>query len=242
MYIYISSSWKNRLQVRELAKMLRSFGHEVYDFTDPSCRSTPEIPPEKFPEPFDPEVNVYQSYLDRPEWRAAVEENRIHIERAELIVLLLPAGIDATADWALGLNHAKSIVIGHPKAGERSPVHLWADWMFESIDDALSHIYYTFLEDTEQVGWILRNSTSDHSYKLYIPELSDDQLSYCLIKEKRSSGRKMLLSEAKRRKIVCRVCGCSEFNPCEGGCCWSEPGLCSRCAEALCKGDGGELT
>ena len=29
----------------------------------------------------------------------------------------------------------------------------------------------------------------------------------------------------------CRVCGCSEFDACEGGCYWVEPGLCSRCAD-----------
>lgn len=28
---------------------------------------------------------------------------------------------------------------------------------------------------------------------------------------------------------VCRVCGCSEFNACEGGCCWVEEDLCSAC-------------
>lgn len=28
---------------------------------------------------------------------------------------------------------------------------------------------------------------------------------------------------------VCRVCGCSEANACEGGCCWVEEDLCSAC-------------
>lgn len=28
----------------------------------------------------------------------------------------------------------------------------------------------------------------------------------------------------------CRVCGCSEFNACPGGCTWATPDLCSRCA------------
>lgn len=27
----------------------------------------------------------------------------------------------------------------------------------------------------------------------------------------------------------CRVCGCSEFNACPGGCIWATPDLCSRC-------------
>ena len=29
---------------------------------------------------------------------------------------------------------------------------------------------------------------------------------------------------------VCRICGCSWFNPCPGGCSWVEPNLCSTCA------------
>lgn len=31
---------------------------------------------------------------------------------------------------------------------------------------------------------------------------------------------------------ACRVCGCTEFTPCPGGCLWAEPDLCSRCAMA----------
>jgi hypothetical protein len=34
--IYLASSWKNAQKVRELAKILREFGHDVFDFTDPS--------------------------------------------------------------------------------------------------------------------------------------------------------------------------------------------------------------
>lgn len=30
---------------------------------------------------------------------------------------------------------------------------------------------------------------------------------------------------------VCRVCGCTKYTACPGGCYWVEPGLCSACAE-----------
>ena len=33
--------------------------------------------------------------------------------------------------------------------------------------------------------------------------------------------------------MVCSVCGCTENDPCEGGCWWSEPGLCTRCKEGI---------
>jgi hypothetical protein len=141
MKIYISSSWKNREQVRELALLLRDNNFEVYNFTDPKCRRTPEIPPEWFPEQFDPEKHIYSQYLNRPEWLDAVSENQEHIATADLIVLLLPCGVDSTADWALGVGMGKvSFVVGYPKAGERSPVHLWANVMLDAINEILPTI------------------------------------------------------------------------------------------------------
>ena len=138
MKIYISTSWKNRLLVRKLAEILRSHVHEVFDFTDPSCRKTYEAPQEMFPELFDPSQHIYSQYINREEWQAAVNENREAIKWADLIILLLPCGIDATADWALGVGMGKrTIIVGHPNKGERSEVHLWADVMLDSIDDII---------------------------------------------------------------------------------------------------------
>ncbi len=128
MKIYISSSWKNREKVRLTSLVLRNNGHEVYDFTDTSCRKSPEIPPERFPEEFDPAVHVYSEYIQREEWRAAVMENKSAIEWADLIILMLPCGNDSHADWAYGVGFGKkTIVVGHPRKGDRSPVHMWAN-------------------------------------------------------------------------------------------------------------------
>ena len=141
MNIYISSSWKNRYHVRNIAEYLRVIGHEVYDFTDPNCRKSPEIPPERFPDQYDPEKQGYYEYLCRPEWASAISENRKAICLADLIILLLPCGIDATADWALGVGMGKkSVVVGRPLKGERSPVHLWATAMFDTMNDTYTWI------------------------------------------------------------------------------------------------------
>jgi len=137
--VYISSSWKNRDRVRALAETLRSAGHEVFDFTNPAHRQTPEIPPERFPEQFDPERHVYRAYLDAvPEWRAAVEENRRALERTDAVVLVLPCGMDAHADafYALGRG-AHLAVLGAPRAGERCPTHLWAGALLDADGDVL---------------------------------------------------------------------------------------------------------
>ena len=50
------------------------------------------------------------------------------------------------------------------------------------------------------VGWILCNATSDINYKTNIPLLTDRQLVFCLKREKRSSGRRQLEAELKRRQ------------------------------------------
>lgn len=74
--IFIAASWKQRTLVRETANLLRSKGFDVYDFTDPSCRTQEEMPPEKFPEQYDPAKHHYSAYLNVDRWKACVEENR----------------------------------------------------------------------------------------------------------------------------------------------------------------------
>jgi hypothetical protein len=40
------------------------------------------------------------------------------------------------------------------------------------------------------------------------------------------------LEAESRGSRICKVCGCSELRPCDGGCSWVEFDLCSKCAEA----------
>ena len=136
--IYISSSWKNRTRVRELANSLRAWGYDVYDFTDPACRKTEEIPPEKFPDQFDRDRHIYSEYIQsNPYWRAAVYANREALKQCAAVILLLPCGNDAHADWALAVGMGKpSCVVGESKSGDRTPSHLWADAIMP--DDPLS--------------------------------------------------------------------------------------------------------
>ncbi|MBI3273558.1 MAG: hypothetical protein HYZ69_00265 [Candidatus Colwellbacteria bacterium] len=140
---FIASSWKQRDRVRALAKEVRKIGFPVFDFTDPACRKTAEMAPEKCPELFDPEKQTYWSYLHEHQsfWYRAVEENRENIEKCSRLLLLLPCGIDATADWAYAVGKGKeTYIIGEPAAGERSPVHFWADGWFPDEESFLHHL------------------------------------------------------------------------------------------------------
>lgn len=128
-YIYLSSSWKNRDRVRAMATKLTKEGYDVYDFTNPSCRNSPELAPETFPAVFDPETDLYQYFLkDTPEFSLGVEGNQKALQNCDAVVLLLPCGNDAHADayYALGLGK-RLIVCGQPPRGDITPSHLLAD-------------------------------------------------------------------------------------------------------------------
>ncbi len=142
MRIYTASSWKNQPRVRLLSQVLRAMGHSVYDFTDPACRTEPELAPEKFPEQFDPAQHNYEAYLKAtPEWGPCVRSNRRELDQCDLVVLLLPCGNDSHADWAYGVGRGKkSYVVGHPATGERTPTHLWADEFFASEWDMVGKL------------------------------------------------------------------------------------------------------
>ena len=142
MKIYISSSWKNRNLVREISNRIRKLGHKVYDFTDPRCRASEEITMEKLHRVGRAEVYLkssYKEHLARAEWMSAVLENKRALNSCDLVILLLPCGIDAHSDWAYAVGRNKrTIIVGTPEEGERSLVHLWADRLFECSLDAIN--------------------------------------------------------------------------------------------------------
>jgi len=54
-----------------------------------------------------------------------------------------------------------------------------------------------------KIGWILRNSCTDINYRTTVPELTVQELEFCLEHEKRVTGKKQLRSELRRRKPKC---------------------------------------
>lgn len=195
MKIYISASWKQRERVRSLAVKLRADGHEVYDFTDAACRKTPEIPPERFPDQFDPERHIYREYISAvPEWREAVVCNREALCWCEVVVLLLPAGNDAHSDWALAVGMGKwSVVVGQPRAGDRTPSHLWANALLDKDDDVID--WLRKLQLTDNVG-----ETRLRRNELHLP--------------KPNRRRQRLLTQDPDANTRCEDCGtvCDSLN------------------------------
>ena len=52
----------------------------------------------------------------------------------------------------------------------------------------------------------------------------DGEMNYCP-----GCGRKIVEFVDYSEEQTCRVCGCTHYTPCEGGCYWVEPDLCSSC-------------
>jgi len=55
---------------------------------------------------------------------------------------------------------------------------------------------------SSRIDFILQNSVCDVNYKYFIPRLTDKELLYCLERETRKGGLKLLLREAKKRKLL----------------------------------------
>jgi len=129
-----------------MAIRLRKDGHHVYDFTDPNTRKVSETPPEAQQEPFDPKIHKsYAAYMKNDKAKlmyASVMNNQEALRWCDLVILLLPCGNDAHADWAFGVGLGKqSIVVGQPRAGEQTYTQLWADKILDNPDDV-----YDFIE------------------------------------------------------------------------------------------------
>ena len=139
--IFIAASWKQRERVRILADRLRKMDFGVYDFTDPHCRKVKEVPPESIAEDFNPEKEKYWDYVNKKEWFAAVEENRINLDACSMLVLLLPCGMDAMADWAYVVGQRKpTFLVGNPQKGGKCLVHNWATGWFADDEQLINFL------------------------------------------------------------------------------------------------------
>ncbi|MDR0463177.1 MAG: toll/interleukin-1 receptor domain-containing protein [Pseudomonadales bacterium] len=142
MKIYISSSWKNRDEVRKMANRLRKDGHKVYDFTDPATRKVPEMPPEEWLSEFDPKIHKWGEHVKKDaRIYASVMNNQEALRWCDLVILLLPCGCDAHADWAFAVGLGKaSVVVGQPKKGGQTYTQLWADKILDNPDDVYEYL------------------------------------------------------------------------------------------------------
>lgn len=112
MYIYVASSWRNNLQP-EIVNILRSLGHEVYDFKNPAPGihgfSWSEIDPQW--KDWTPER--YRDALDHPIAKAGFDCDMAALIKCDACVLVLPSGRSASFEfgWAIGAGRKGAVVM-----------------------------------------------------------------------------------------------------------------------------------
>lgn len=99
MKIYVASSWRNVLQPA-IVQMLRSIGHEVYDFRNPAPGNNgfgwSQIDPEW--KSWTPEQ--YRDALQHPIAAAGYKFDKDALDACDACVLVLPSG--RSASWEFG--------------------------------------------------------------------------------------------------------------------------------------------
>lgn len=118
MHIYVASSWRNLLQPAVVAA-LRADGHDVYDFKNPPGKtgfSWKQIPVEGADDWQAWTPQQYIAALDHPVAEAGFDEDMSALERADVVVLVLPCGASAHAEagWAAGAM--KHVIVLIPDA------------------------------------------------------------------------------------------------------------------------------
>ncbi len=116
MKIYVASSWRNEFQP-EVVKILRSLGHEVYDFRNPPKKtgfSWSEIDPDW--ENWTP--GEYLHALEHPRSIEGFNSDFEAMKWADCCVMVLPCGRSANteAGWMKGAG--KQVYVYQPLAQE----------------------------------------------------------------------------------------------------------------------------
>ncbi len=103
--IYLASSWRNTYQPG-LVKLLRQWGHEVYDFRHPSPGNDGFHWSEIDPEWEEWDVYKYREALQSQVAKHGFQRDKSALESCDVVVLLLPSGSSAhtEAAWHRGRN------------------------------------------------------------------------------------------------------------------------------------------
>ena len=133
------------------------------------------------------------------------------LKKAELDRVILESGVDLTGKVPAEILDVKD----EPAAGQR-----------DDIDDEVAD--ECLLDDSGRCSYMRRRICKHQGEILCCNDCPDDPQNY------EGEGDACVCSCPKvYGDQVCRLCGCSEADACEGGCSWVEEDLCSACQQ-LC--------
>lgn len=134
MRIYVASSWRNEVQ-QAVVLGLRSMGHDVYDFRNPtpgdSGFSWSEIDPEW--QRWD--TNAFRAALQHPIAQHGFGLDMMALRTCDACVLVLPCGRSAHLElgWAAGAG--KKTFVLSPDPEEPELMYLMCDGIYSSLNE-----------------------------------------------------------------------------------------------------------
>ena len=139
MRIYVASSWRNQYQPAVVDE-LRSYGHEVYDFKrDEGAQfQWSEVDPH-----WDLwDLKTYQKGLNHARAEKGFSSDMRALERADLVVLVMPCGRSAhlEAGWSIGRGKPTCIYFPVGNIGEAELMYKMADSLVGSLEDVLGWV------------------------------------------------------------------------------------------------------
>lgn len=117
--IYIASSWKQEKRVTNLAVYLRGHDNiiaEVYDFTDSKCGAAPFKWSDltNINAPFS--LSLSEKLRHHPVAAKAYQQDMLAMQRADVCILLLPAGASAHSEAGWFAGKGKPVIVISPTA------------------------------------------------------------------------------------------------------------------------------
>lgn len=139
MKIYVASSWRNEFQPG-VVEVLRSMGHEVYDFRNPTIGNTGFSWSEVDPNWQNWTTHQYRAALSHPISEHGFKLDFDAMKWADTCVMVLPCGRSANteAGWMKGAG--KSVYVYSPMKQEPELMYKIFDGIIASTDE----LYETF--------------------------------------------------------------------------------------------------
>ena len=151
MKIYVASSWKNKDLCLSLAAWLRSEGHEVDCFCDPSTGRYSFHWSELVEKEDDLAAFDQFKFMADPRTRRAFDEDKKWLDWAEAVVLLLPSGRSAHLEGGYAKGQGKRLyILGDFRPGEYEVMYGFADGVYRYMDRAELKRFWADLEHADE--------------------------------------------------------------------------------------------
>lgn len=139
MKIYVASSWRNTLQ-HSVVELLRSMGHEVYDFKHPR--------PDDYGFHWSEVDGGWQTWspkqyikaLSHPIAKAGYKSDKDAMDWADTFVMVMPCGRSAHLEMGYAIGKGKRTIILQLDAAEPELMYKLADDIVTDLNDLIDFL------------------------------------------------------------------------------------------------------